>query len=435
MSLRTRFLLYLAGIHLILAGVAWLALRDHRLWLIMAEAVFVLSLTVGSLLVRAYSAPLKFLRAGVAYLEEADLSTRFAEHGSPEMRALIRTYNRMIDNLREERIRNREQEFFLKDVLEASTAGVITMDFDGRILSANPSGAVLLGKPADELRGRNLTEIGSAFAAQLSALEGGDPRVLRLRGRRRVRCQKLAFMDRGFPRPFFLLEELTEELHRTEKIAYGKLIRMMSHEVNNTVGAVNSLLQSCGTFAEQLRDSDREDFEKALAVAISRGRHMNEFMQSFAEVVRLPEPRLVPCNVGDLLADVLRLMHEQLSRHAIDVRWEREEAAVVLVLDAAQMEQVLINVIKNAIDAIGSTGTITIRLAGHEGRPYLAIRDSGAGISPEVQENLFTPFYTTKDDGQGIGLTLVQEILLHHGFDFTLNNVSGGGAEFTIFFS
>jgi signal transduction histidine kinase len=176
---------------------------------------------------------------------------------------------------------------------------------------------------------------------------------------------------------------------------------------------------------------------------------MNEFTQRFAEVVRLPVPRRVACDVKALLEDVARLMREECAKRAIAWRWEIETDLGPLSMDPAQMELVLINIIKNALEAIETAasgpagagrdadaprGTVTVRIARLRGRASVGVRDTGAGISPEVQDNLFTPFYSTKSDGQGIGLTLVQEILLAHGFDFALHGIPQGGAEFVIYF-
>ena len=104
-----------------------------------------------------------------------------------------------------------------------------------------------------------------------------------------------------------------------------------------------------------------------------------------------------------------------------------------MALDRAQMEQALVNVCKNALEAIGQDGTITVRLGRKDGRPFLVVEDTGPGLSPEARANLFTPFFSTKDNGQGIGLTLVQEVLSQHRFDFALESRPGGPTQFTIF--
>jgi nitrogen fixation/metabolism regulation signal transduction histidine kinase len=436
-TLRVKFLVYLVALHAVFAGCAVWFLRDHRVWLIAVELFFVISLTVGTYLLRSYFGPLELIKSGAQYLREGEFTTRFAPTGQQDMDQLVQVYNRMVDQLREERIRNEEQEQLLRKVMAESPGGVITLDVDGRVDTVNPAAETLLNMRADAMTGRLLGEVGSPLARQLAEIPRDQSRLLTLRGRRRVRCQAATFMDRGFPRRFLLLDELTSELHKTEKHAYEKLIRMMSHEVNNTSGAVQSLLQSCLVYARQLADGDREDFAQALEVAIQRTAHLDEFMRGFANVVRLPRPRLQPSNPWEIAAQVGLLFRDRCRAAKIAWREEIEPNPPEVACDPVQLEQVLVNVVKNAVEAIqaaGEPGEIVVRGGRQSRRSFLCVADSGPGFSPEVQAQLFTPFFTTRDKGQGIGLTMVQEILLAHGFDFTLENRDGGGAEFAIFF-
>ncbi len=433
MSLRWKFYIYFILIHLVLAVFAVIFLYNHKLWFMALEGVFILSLVVGIGLIRALFEPIKLIRAGVDFIRENEFSTRFNEVNSSEMDPLIDVYNQMIDNLRNERIRNREQENFLRDVILNSPSGIMTLDLDDRINTVNPGAAKLLGYSEESLRGQMLNEVKSEFAEQLTTLLPYERKIVRLQGRRRVKCQRLAFMDRGFQRPFLLLDELTEELHRSEKTAYGKLVRMMSHEVNNTVGAVNSLLQSSLTYSSQIQAADSDDFQNALNVAITRNTRMNEFMQGFADVVRLPEPKLRPYNIQALLEDIVILIHEKFEKQRIELLWRIEEEMALVALDPSQMEQVFINIFQNAIEAIGTDGQVTIKISKQSNRPFIAIQNSGPPIPPDALEQLFTPFFTTKADGQGIGLTMVQEILLAHEFNFSLMNRAEGGCEFVIY--
>ena len=434
MSLRWKFYLYLTFIHLLLATVAVLFLIDHRVWFIALEGAFVLSLVVGIALVRAFFAPLDLIHTGLKFIAEKEFSTKFNEVKSPEIATLIEVYNQMITNLREERLRHEEKENFLRDVIENSPSGIVTMDMDERITTVNPSAEKLLEVDEVSLQSKKLNDIDSSFAEQLLLLKPYERRILRLNGRRRVKCQKLSFMDRGFVRPFLLMDELTEELHRTEKAAYGKLIRMMSHEVNNTIGAVNSLLQSSLNYSEQLSTADQEDYRNALEVAISRNKRMNDFMQGFADVVRLPEPKRRPTDVKALIEDVTVLMRRVCEPRQIRWEWDIQEPLELISLDPTQMEQVFINLVKNAAEAIGREGSITIRIGKNRRRAYLAVEDTGPGIAPAIQEQLFSPFFTTKPDGQGIGLTMVQEILMAHKFEFSLTNLPERGCRFVIEF-
>jgi nitrogen fixation/metabolism regulation signal transduction histidine kinase len=436
-TLRLRFLIYLVTLHAVFAGCAIWFLWDRRVWLIAVEAFFVVSFAVGVWLLRAFFGPLNSIDSGAQYLKDGEFATRFRETGQEDMDRLVDVYNRMVDKLREERIRNEEQEQLLRKVMAESPGGVITLDVDGKVDTVNPAAESLLNTDAKVMIGRPLDALGTPFVRELAQIPRDESRLLSVRGRRRVRCQAATFMDRGFPRRFFILDELTEELHKTEKHAYEKLIRMMSHEVNNTSGAVQSLLQSCLVYRRQLADDDRKDFATALEVAIQRTAHLDEFMRGFANVVRLPQPVVQPSNPWEIASQVGLLLRDQCKASEITWNEQIEPGLPQVACDPVQLEQVLLNVVKNAVEAIQATrrpGEIIVRGARQGRHSLLSISDSGLGLSSEVQAHLFTPFYTTRDNGQGIGLTMVQEILLAHGFDFALENRTSTGARFTIVF-
>lgn len=434
MTLGRRFLLYLVLVHLAFAAGAIVFLRDHRPWLLALEAFFALSLAVGLRLTRAATLPARLLRHASQSLAEGDFTTRLRPVGGAEMDALIDVYNRMADHLRQERIHNEEQEHFLRGILNASPLGMITLDMEGAVSALNPAAEALLGAREAALRGRRLAELGTPFARALAELPVGVAQVVPLQGPRRVRCQKLGFLDRGFTRHCLLLEEMTDELRRSEKQAYERLIRIMAHEVNNTGGAVSSLLQSCRHYADQIDPVHRADFAGALDVAGSRLNHMSAFMNQFADVVRLPAPRRAPTALPALLERVQRLMAPECAKRAIAFELSIAPQLPEVSLDAIQLEQVLLNILKNAIESIGENGRITLKLDPTPAGPRLTLTDTGPGIPPDLKDQLFTPFFTTKEYGQGIGLTLVREILVAHAFPFSLES-RDGVTEFVILFA
>jgi len=432
-SLRAKVIVYLVIIHLIWAALALFVFWHDRIWLLVVELFFAVSIVFGVLLIRAFFVPLQLIQTGAELISERDFTCTFVETGQAEMDQLIRVYNRMIEALREERLKLTEQHYLLRELIDASPAGIIILDFDGRVTDLNPSAERLVTQTAEQAIGKPLSALAS-LGSVLEVLRVGESRVLTIHGNRRIRCQKSQFFDHGFPRRFVLLEELTEELRLSEKRAYEKLIRMMSHEVNNSVGAISSLLESCQNYSSQIGADDREDFMDALTVARERAERLNAFMRRFADVVRLPLPERRPCDILALLEDLASLMTPELDKRSICVKWDVSVRPELLPMDKNQMEQVFLNVLKNAAEAIGEKGTITIRVQGPATGPVVAIEDTGPGITPDVHQNLFTPFFTTKAEGQGIGLTLVQEILTQHGFRFSLESATGGGARFSIWF-
>jgi nitrogen fixation/metabolism regulation signal transduction histidine kinase len=434
LSLRHKFILYLLFIHLAFAAVSIFLLWENRLWLLAVEAFFVISFIFALKLFRALFQPLDLLMTGAEFIKDKDFTSKFNEVGQPEMDKLIAVYNRMIGHLREERTRLQEQHYFLDKILRASPSGIITFNFDEKISMLNPSAEKMLQAASENLAGKKLAELHTPFAEALSRLKAGESQVIPLQGRRRVKCQKSQYLDRGFARHFILMEELTEELRRSEKAAYEKLIRMMSHEVNNSIGAVNSLLHSFLNYKNQLRDEDRKDYENALKVAIARTEHLNAFMRSFADVVRLPLPKRQPCDLPALLENIALLMSAESKKREIVWKWAIDEPLEPIVMDKNQMEQVFVNIFKNAMEAIGENGAITIRTGKKGEKKFVLIEDTGVGLTPEARANLFTPFFSTKENGQGLGLTMIQEILSHHQFEFSLDSQPGKPTQFAVYF-
>jgi two-component system nitrogen regulation sensor histidine kinase NtrY len=193
---------------------------------------------------------------------------------------------------------------------------------------------------------------------------------------------------------------------------------------------VGSLLDSFRGYSGQLGGEDRDDFLQGITVAITRLENLRAFMNGFAEVVRLPPPDRRPTDVKRLVDEILLLMRPELDRRRIRVDWKEAQALPPIDLDRNQIEQVLVNVLKNAMESIGEDGAIVLRLD----REGLSIRDTGAGIPEDVRAFLFTPFFSTKRNGRGLGLTLVQEILSAHAFEFSLAPAETGGAEFRLRF-
>lgn len=434
MTLRAKLIIYLIGIHLVFLLSTIFILIENRLWLFVVEGFFLLSFLAGWRLIRSMLKPIDLVAIGSDLIEEGDFSATFLNTGQPELDRLIHLYNDMIKKLRGERLTLEEQHLFLHKLIQAAPSGIIILDYDDRIERVNPSAERLLEAPNAQLAGKALNQSKTPLTDILASLGPDESTVVRYKGNRRLKCTKSQFLDRGFQRHFILIEELTEEIRRSEKSAYEKLIRLLSHEVSNSVGAVNSLLQSSLYYIDQIRDSDREDFESTVNVSISRLGSLNEFMKGYADIIRLPDPTMGEHDVLELVRNCAQLFHRESEDKKISWRWELSEEIPPRHMDKSQMEQVIINIIKNAMEAIGTAGMITLKSGRDKLKYFLTIEDSGGGISEEVRRNLFTPFFSTKDFGQGIGLTLVQEILNRHHFDFSLEGKPGNPTCFTIYF-
>jgi two-component system nitrogen regulation sensor histidine kinase NtrY len=432
MKLRTKYLLFVIILHLVALVLSFFIFRKDQLIFIASEVLILISVYISWQLFNELIQPLNMLMQGVEAIKDKDFNVKFVETGKYEMDQLISIYNHMIDELRKERTKQEEQHFFLEKLINTSPTGIVVLDFEDHIQQANPKAVDLLGISEAEIKNKSIKEIEHPITQQIKQLQSGESKTITLPGAITYKIQKSHFVDRGFPRHFIMIEELTAEILAAEKKAYGKVIRMMAHEVNNTVGPVNSILQSALNNNELWNNDTDNILPNALQVAMDRNQNLNLFMRNFADVVRLPEPKKKVFDLHQLLGSISRLMELRVKEKQIRFEYFRGDAPFYISADEQQLEQVLINVIKNATEAIGSKGLITFKTDSKKRK--LTITDTGSGISPDIADNLFSPFYSTKKDGQGIGLTLVREILLNHGFEFSLKTVAEKQTEFVIRF-
>ncbi len=431
MTLGRKFVLYLILVHLALAGAAVGLARISPWWTVLAEAVLAASLAAGIVLLRQSRMTREQGSTALALIRSGEFTTRLLDTGIPEVDAFVSAYNAMSGDLREQRVRLQEQQWFLEKIVAASPSGIVTLDLDARISDANPAARRWFGDGDVSFSGRRLDELPGAFGPALSGIAPGESRLVAEAGPRKFRCRLSEFVDLGFTRRFLLIDEFSEELHRSERAAFEKLIRVMAHEINNSVGAGNSLLASCKSFAEELGPESRHEFESALGLAIARGEHLNVFLNRFADVFRLPAPHLEMLDLADVIRGSVRLMQAGADPH-VSWRIDLPPGPWWVRADRYQLEQVVLNVLKNAREAVSPSGTVAVARVSKDGVGLLEIRDTGPGIEPSIVGQLFSPFFSTKSGGQGIGLTMAREILDAHGFRFGLENHAGGGALFWI---
>ncbi|MBC8374715.1 MAG: PAS domain-containing protein [FCB group bacterium] len=434
MRLRLQYLIFVLILHGLFFLVSLQLLPDKPGFFLLIECLILVSLGFSAKLFRSFIAPIDLITNGIEAIKSRDFNTTLVEVGQGEMDQLIIVYNQMINELRGERVKQQEQQFFLDKLVEASPAGIIILSLDGNILSLNPFVARLLEVDRDQARGQRLAEMGQGIASKLAKLLPGETVTLSQEGRRFFKCQKSHFLDQGFQRHFILIEELTEELIKREKQTYGKIIRFMSHEIRNSIGAINSILNSVLNYGNQLDQNDAEDFKGAVDVAITRNNHLNQFMQNYAQIVRLPPPALDYYDLHELLKGIEVLFFQDCQKLNIEWKWQlATQDEFTCNFDKQQLEQALINIIKNAMEAIGENGRLQIITEAMPKR-VLLVRDTGAGFNEEERGQLFTPFFSTKKDGQGVGLIMIRDILMNHGFNFSLTRLPDNLTEFRIEF-
>lgn len=366
--------------------------------------------------------PLQTLSNMLAALREGDFSIRVRGAGTSGPLAI--TYleaNALEEVLREQRLGAVEATALLRKVLEEVDLAVFAFDEEETLRLMNRAGEKLLGHPAERVIGMSATEL-----RLRETLHGVAPRTLELNhpgGMGRWELRRTVVRQEGHPLRLIVLSDLRRALREEERQAWKRIIRVLSHEINNSLAPIKSIagsLQSLTSRGSLEADLD-EDLERGLKVISSRAESLGRFMASYARLARLPEPELGPVEVGSLVRRIVAIE----TRLAVGVGAGPD---VTVQADADQLEQLLINVVRNAVDAALETGgavDLSWSLVGNQ--LQMLVADQGPGL-PENTGNLFVPFYTTKPGGSGIGLALSRQIAESHGGTLTLENSPSGGA-------
>lgn len=418
------FLLLVLG-----GGLLFLSSWLNMIYFYIGEGLVLFILCYLPFFYRKIVKPLNSIGSGMELLREQDFSSRLSPVGQYEADRIVNVFNRMMEQLKNERLRLREQNNFLDLLIKASPMGVILTTLDEDLSELNPMAQKMLGVRQEDVLGKKMNKIDSPLAAELANVPKGETATVRLNDSNIYRCTHSSFIDRGFQHPFFLIESLTDEVMKAEKKAYEKVIRMIAHEVNNTTAGITSTLDT----VEQALSTEEgmDDICDVMRVCTERCFSMSRFITRFADVVKIPEPTLTPVDLNDLAFTCKRFMEGMCTDRNIKLRLEIDETLKEVKMDASLFEQVLVNIIKNAAESIEKDGEIIVRTLSPA---IVEVVDNGKGISKEVEAKLFSPFFSTKPNGQGIGLIFIREVLMRHGCTFSLRTYADGLTRFRILF-
>ena len=362
--------------------------------------------------------PLQVIANLLAGLREGHFTLRAREEESDDvLGAVRREVNSLQETLKEQRLGALEADALLRRVMEEIDVAVFAFDSERALRLVNRAGERLLAQPAERLIGRTAAQLGLE-----QTLEGETPRILELvvpgaaTGKWEVR--RRPFRQGGLPLEMVVLTDISRVLRSEERQVWQRLVRVLSHEINNSLAPIKSLTGTMTSLLDRVpRATDWEtDLRKGLEVIATRSDALNRFMASYARLAKLPPPALAPLDVGDWVRRAIHL-ETRLPVRLI------EGPPLTVRADGDQLDQVLINLLTNALEAARETGGgVEVGWAARDGMVEVEVRDEGPGLpSPG---NLFVPFFTTKPSGSGIGLVFCRQVVEAHGGAVTLQNRS-----------
>jgi nitrogen fixation/metabolism regulation signal transduction histidine kinase len=369
------------------------------------------------------ASPLRTLSNLLEAMREGDYSIRArGARGEDALAEVMQQVNAMSATLRAQRLGALEATTLLRKVMEEINVAVFAFDEEERLRLVNRAGERLLAQPAERLLGLKAEALGLDDCLQGEAsqtLQRSFPS-----GSGRWGLSRASFREGGLPHQLLVVTDLTRALREEELLAWQRIVRVLGHELNNSLTPIKSIAGSLESMVakEPLPEDWQQDMKRGLAIIGSRSESLSRFMSAYARLAKLPRPQMAPFIAGPLIRRVASLE----TRLPVEVT---QGPDVTIHGDSDQIEQLLINLIRNAVDAsLESGGGVRVRWERAPGALHVIVEDEGPGVSNTA--NLFVPFFTTKPGGSGIGLVLCRQIAEAHGGSLTLANRNGArGSE------
>ena len=376
----------------------------------------------------SWSRVVRAVRDGVVSLRDHDFSMSITPVPNGELRELVSAYNSLGDLLRRERLDLYQRELLLDTVIQTTPLVMVLTNASGRIVYSNVTARQLFHS-GRKLEGLDFPALIEASPAPLrEALTAGGDTLFTMEVTGELQVYHLSqrqFLLNAQVHRLVLLKQLTRELAAQEVAVWKKVIRVIAHELNNSLAPISSLVHSGRLLAREMpaHAPDPAQLERVFTTIGERTAHLASFIDGYARFAKLPRPRTAPVPWADFLARL-----EGTTRFEIEGTLPETPAS----FDASQLEQVMINLLKNAAESGSAPEGIAVRIRKSQesgrGGFVIEVADRGSGLTDNVLRDALLPFYSTKPTGTGLGLTLCREIVEAHGGRLSIANRPGGGA-------
>lgn len=406
------FFLFLILLLLLFTGLLlYFTLQQGAVAFYIAEGAVIISIITLAVFYKRIVKPIRTLAQGMDMLKMQDFTQRLKTIGQKETDTIAETFNAIISRLREEQIHTREQEHFLNLIINNTSTAIILLDGNNKISFLNSAATTLFGK---DVVSKGLSETNTPVAKILSSVAPHSTITLPTNSGDLFRCTHETFMDSGYAHHFFIIENVTAEINNAQRTAYEKIIRMISHEVNNSMTGILSTMQMLEEICHE--NNKLSYFEEPIDACINRSTQLGQFLSRIAQVVKIPDPKLRSCNINDCITQAVTFVKSEADNRNIDISIHYSAESIIKGIDIDLFQQALINILRNAMESIDKSGKISIDISEN----HIFITDNGKGLDAKIAENIFRPFFSTKKGGQGIGLMMIADILTKHGFKYSL---------------
>lgn len=372
-------------------------------------------------------------------LEDGETNFRFSERKS----RLNKTLNRLNGIFKQERLAIREQEKFFGTLLDNVKTGIVVFDTSSGAITYSNSRALQILGLASLVNIKQLRIIDSNLAAAFIAeKEVSDPEKNKASfynesSQKTIVMSKSSALVQGRNVRIVSFNDVTEELETNQEEAYSKLIRVLTHEIMNTVTPISSLSDALVSYLEpeddELTPERRKALRDGLDTIASSSRSLIQFVESYRNLTRVAPPVKSVFYVRDLASEVMELTSEQLASSSASLSFAERSDDVILFADRGQILQILINLVKNAVQAKARTINMEARIDSSD-VTIIEVSNDGEPITPEAQKQMFVPFYTTKQDGSGIGLAISRQIMRMHNGQISLKSSTAEKTTFSLIF-